>query len=289
MSNFSEDEGRKVLRRAFIQKASLLAGVCLLDCDAFAGQADRSKMVRTLDDDEVIHGKVNFQSGHDRIDAYLSRPKKEGRFPIVLVVAGNTFDEEYIQDMTVKLAQAGLIGVSPNILSLQKDSMTAEEKRRVFAEEITDDRIFQDLHATISYVKTQRFAGKRKIGITGFCFGGRCALMFAARSKDIGAVVPFYGNLRTPPFANRKEDPLDVLSKIKAPVQGHYAQNDAEIPPDQLRTFEETLKKQGTGVEVFTYNAPHGFFAYNRKSYNDEAAKLSWQRASEFLKKTLNH
>ena len=111
--------------------------------------------------------------------------------------------------------------------------------------------------------------------------------MFAARSKKIGAAVPFYGNLKTPPFANRKEDPLDILDKIKVPVQGHYSQTDAEIPPDQLNQFESALKKLGNQVEIFTYNAPHGFFAYNRKSYNAEAAGLSWQRTVEFFKKIL--
>jgi carboxymethylenebutenolidase len=187
-----------------------------------------------------------------------------------------------------RIAGLALVFLTANIYSLQKDTMTQAEKRKVFAEQITDERIFQDLQAAIAYLKTQNFIKRGKIGITGFCSGGRCALMFAARSKEIGAVVPFYGNLRTAPFANRKADPLDVSDKIKAPVQGHYSQIDAEIPPEQLKTFQESLKAGGTEVEIFTYEAPHGFFAYTRPTYNADAAKLAWSRTVKFLLRHLS-
>jgi carboxymethylenebutenolidase len=165
--------------------------------------------------------------------------------------------------------------------------MTAEEKRKVFAEQITDERIFQDLQASIDYLKQQAFANGNHVGIMGFCFGGRCALMFAAKSKSIDAVAPFYGNLRTPPLANRKQDPLDVLDHIRVPVQGHYSDNDPEIPADQLSSFQEALKRHHTSIEVFTYKAPHGFFAYTRQTYDQEAAETSWQRTASFFTRTL--
>jgi carboxymethylenebutenolidase len=287
MSNFSDSVSNGVTRRAFILNASV-AGFCLLNCETSAQQIEPRDVPKALDDKTVAHAKVRFKSGTGIIDAYLARPKKKGRYPIVIVVTGSSIGDEYVRNMTAMLAQEGFVGVAPNIFSLQKETMTLDEKRKVFAEQITDERIFQDLQAAIDYLKTQNFIKRGKIGITGFCFGGRCALMFAARSKEIGAVVPFYGNLRTPPFANRKEDPLDVLEKIKAPVQGHYAQNDAEIPTEQLNRFQESLKVAGTKVEIFTYEAPHGFFSYNRPTYNAVAAKLAWSRTVEFLRRQLN-
>lgn len=287
MSNFSEFVDKKVPRRDFIMKAAAATAFCLLNCEISAQQIETPQIVKALDDENVIHGKVNFKSGDGEIDAYLSHPKKKGRYPIVIVITGNSISEEYIRNMTATFAQNGFVGIAPNIFSLQKDSMTAEEKRKVFVEQITDERIFQDLQAAIDYLKKQNFVKKKRIGITGFCFGGRCALMFAAKSKEIDAVVPFYGNLRTPSFANRKEDPLDVLDKIKVPVQGHYSETDAEIPLEQLKNFEESLRKQGTKIEIFRYSAPHGFFAYTRQTYNEEAAQISWQRTVDFFKKTL--
>lgn len=273
-------------RRDFL-KATSAAGFCLLGCETFGQGMEPPKIVRALDDPGVIHGRVSFPSGDSEIDAYLSRPKRTGRFPIVIVITGNSIDEEYIQNTTAMLAQKDFVGIAPNIYSLQQSSMTAEEKRKVFAEQITDQRIFQDLQAAIDYLKEQSFAKSSLIGIMGFCFGGRCALMFAAHSKEIDAVAPFYGNLRTPAFANRKEDPLDVLNRIRVPVQGHYSDNDDEIPQAQLETFQQVLKRQRTPVEIFTYKAPHGFFAYTRRTYDKEAAETSWKRTVDFFRRTL--
>jgi carboxymethylenebutenolidase len=288
MSNFSEIEKSENSRRNFIKTAAVLAGMCLLNCDVRGQEYAITAYERALDDENIISERVKVKSGNSEIDAFLSRPKKKGRYPIVVVVSGSTFDDEYIQNMTAKFAQEKFVSISPNIFSLQKDSMTMDEKRKVLAEQITDENIFRDLEAAIDYLKQQKFAKRKKIGVTGFCFGGRCALMFAAHDKKIDAVVPFYGNLKTPAFANRKQDPVDIVNQIKIPVQGHYSENDEEIPLEQLKKFETNLKNQGTEVEVFTYQAPHGFFAYNRKSYNAEAAQLSWQRTIDFFKKNLN-
>lgn len=284
-----EDERsrRKVKRRDFIVQASTVAGFCLLNCDSPASQAQSTSVTRALDDPNIEHGKISFRSGDAEIDAYLSRPKKQGRFPVVIVITGNSVNEEYIQNTTAMLAQENFIGIAPNIFSLQKDTMTAEEKRKVFVEQITDERIFHDLQAAVEYVKGQKYARASRIGVMGFCFGGRCALMFAAKSKEIDAVAPFYGNLRTPSFANRKQDPLDVLSQLRVPIQGHYAVNDPEIPTEQLKTLESALKANKVPVELFTYDAPHGFFAYTRQTYRAEAAQLAWQRTAAFFRKYL--
>jgi Dienelactone hydrolase and related enzymes len=288
MSKLDEFFATGVSRRDFIVQASTAAGFCLLNCDGAAGQADTTTIVKALDNNQVIHGKVSFPSGQETIDAYLARPRRQGRFPVVIVVTGNSISEEYIQNTTALLAEKDFVGIAPNIFSLQKDSMSAEEKRRVFVEQITDENIFRDLQSSIDYLKTQNFARPKRMGIMGFCFGGRCALMFAVKSKEIAAVAPFYGNLRTPAFANRKQDPLDLLDQIKVPVQGHYSDNDPEILLDQLKSLEMNLHARGVPVEIFTYAAQHGFFAYTRRTYQAEAAKTSWQRTAEFFRKHLS-
>jgi carboxymethylenebutenolidase len=287
MKEANESIREIVSRRDFICQASTAAGFCVLNCEGLPAQTAPA-ITKALDDPNVVHGKVGFRSGDGDIDAYLARPKMKGQFPIVIVITGNSINEEYIQNTTAMAAQREFVGVAPNIFSLQKDSMTPAEKRKVFVEQITDDLIFRDLQSTIDYLKGQKFARATRIGIMGFCFGGRCALMFAAKSKEIDAVAPFYGNLRTPPFANRKQDPLDLLEQIRVPVQGHYSNNDAEVPPEQLKTLESTLKRNRVPVEVFTYDAPHGFFAYTRSTYRAEAARISWQRTAAFFKKYLD-
>src|SRR5262249_62419377 len=109
-----------------------------------------------------------------------------------------------------------------DIFARQRPEMSADEKRRIFVEQITDERIFADLDAAAAHLARQPFVRGQRIGATGFCFGGRCALMYAARNANVVAVVPFYGNLKTPEFAKRASHPIDVVERIHAAVQGDY-------------------------------------------------------------------
>ena len=120
----------------------------------------------------------------------------------------------------------------------------------------------------------------------GFCGGGWQALLCAALINDIAAVVPFYApvSLRLP----GRKTPMDVVKNLKVPIQGHYGKRDKGIPLADVKKFEDALRAQGTPVEIFTYEAGHGFFAYNRnEAYQPEAAKLAWSRAMRFFKECL--
>jgi carboxymethylenebutenolidase len=282
----SDDKGTFTRRDFLCGAASMLAGVSMLNPEGLSQQIS-APVIKALDDPNITHGKVTFQSGADMIDGYLSRPKAKGRYPIVIVVAGNAISEEYIRNTTAILAQGGFVGLAPNIFSLQTDSMSAEEKRKIFTTQITDQHVFRDVQAGIDYLKRQSFVKRKHVGITGFCFGGRISLMFAASSKEIDAVVPFYGNLRLPPEFNRPVNPFDIVSRIKAPVQGHYALTDTGIPQSDVKKFFEMLQAQGTRAELYNYEAEHGFFAYTRPTYNAGAAKLAQTRMLEFFRQHL--
>lgn len=287
MSSAEEPKKDVLTRRDFLCGATaIMAGVSIFNSDV-PSQGTNAPVIKALDDPTIRHGKVTFRSGTDTIDGYLSRPKARGRYPLVLVVAGNKISEEYIPNTTAILAQGGFVGLAPNIFSLQTDSMSAEEKQKIFRTEITDEHVFRDLQAGIDYVKKQSFVKRRRVGVTGFCFGGRIALMFAARSREVGAVVPFYGTLRLPPEANRPIGPFDVVDRISAPVQGHYALKDAGIEQADVKKFFEMLQKQGTKTELYNYEAEHGFFAYTRPVYNADAAKVAQSRMLRFFEKHL--
>ncbi len=294
MSRFGEKDTAQVTRRDFLSRAALFAGYCALSCELEAQQptaASGVPPVQALDDKNVIHGRVTFKSGTEDLDAYLARPNKKGRFPIVVIVAGNPPYEEYVRNMTAMFAQIGFVGIAPNIYSVQKDAKTLEQLRKILAEKITDAKIFRDIRSSISYAKQQGFGKSNRVAVTGFCFGGRCALMFAATYPiEVRAVVPFYGNLKTPAFAGRELDPVDVVARIKAPVLGHYAETDPEIPLAQLKDFEAAVKKNNSNTQIFTYaGAHHGFFAHTQATYNPEVSKIAWERTVEFLKKYLGH
>jgi carboxymethylenebutenolidase len=287
MSEFSRERPQEISRREWLKVAATAAVMCVLDCNDGEAQVVDHQVKRALDDPRVSHDLIEFQGGDALIGGYLAHPKKEGSFPAVVVITGSSIRDEYVQNMTAMLAQAGFVGFAPDIFALQKPEMPLEEKRRIFVEQITDERIFADLDAAAAYLAKQPFVRGQKIGTTGFCFGGRCALMYATRNANVAAVVPFYGNLKTPEFAKRTTDPVDVVDRIHAAVQGHYSKDDDEIPLPQLSQFESDLNRNHTEAKFYTYDAPHGFFAYGRSTYNDAAARKSWKRAVEFFHKHL--
>src|SRR5262245_51715678 len=233
MSRFLEKDTQYVTRRGFLSQAALFAGYCVLSCELEAQQPNATygvPVVKALDDVNVTHGRVTFKSDTEDLDGYLARPNKKGKFPIVVVIAGNPPYEEYIRNLTAMLAQIGFVAIAPNIHSLQTGATTPEQSRKLLAEKTTDEKIFRDIRSSVAYAKAQGFGKANRVAVTGFCFGGRCALMFGAEHpKEARAVVPFYGNLKTPAFAGRKQDPIDVAGKIRVPVQGHYAEHDPEI------------------------------------------------------------
>ncbi len=256
--------------------------------------AQQPAKVRAINDPNVVHSKVEFPSGSDIIDGYLARPKKKGRYPVVLVIPGNWIVEPYIQETAAMLAQGEFIGLAINVFHFFPKVETYEDTEKIpwqttqqlVRDHYRDERINQDVQAAIDYLRSQSFVRKNSVGIIGFCGGGASALLSAAGVKDIGAVVPFYAPV-TLKFPERKT-PMEVAGNIRVPVQGHYGTKDKGISLNDVKKFEQTLRSQGPRIEIYTYEAGHGFFAYNRdESYDPEAAKLAWTRTRTFLKRHL--
>src|SRR4029453_17473955 len=111
-------------RREWLKAAATAAVVCVLDCKDGEAQVADHKIKRALDDPRVSHDLIEFQGGDARIGGYLARPKKEGRFPAVMVITGSSIRDEYVQNMACMLAQAGFVGFAPDIFALQKPEMS---------------------------------------------------------------------------------------------------------------------------------------------------------------------
>ena len=299
MSDTKDARQEGLTRRGFIcgAAAAAVAGVSVLGSTAFGQQPNEQ---RAINDSSITHGKVEFKSGNHMVDGYLARPVRKGRYPAVIILPGNWITEPYIPETAAMLAQNGLVGMVVNTFYLFPKRATFEESRqipweetqKILREQITDELIYQDTQAGVEFLKSQAFVKKGRQGVTGFCFGGRNALLFAARSSDIGAVVPFYGPVVALPGVTREERPTqpldaDVVKRIRVPVQGHYGTRDRAVELQPVRQFEQALRAQGTTVELYTYEAEHGFFAYNRPTYRPEDARLALTRMLSFFKKHL--
>ncbi len=265
-------------RRSFLIGAAGLAGIASLQVQGVNAQTKQPE-TRVLDDPRVQHGKVTFKhNGVDTIDGYIARPKGEGVYPAVIVIAGNVITEEYIPNTCAALALGGFVGLAPNIFhTLPESAKTPEERLKALADH-TDDDVLLDIQAGVDYLRTQAFVKKGGVGSLGFCYGGRIAMLHGARSREVDAVVPFH------PAAVTAQE----IARLKSPVQVHSGTADRAVPLSRLRELERILKAQSTRNEFHFYEgADHGFLAYTRPQYNPDAAKLSWTRTMQFLRKSL--
>ncbi len=273
-------ESKETGRRSFLTAATAsVLGLAALNKSATARQQEKQPETRVLDDPRIQHGRVTFKhGGQETIDGYLARPKAEGVYPSVLVIAGNRITEEYIPNTCAALALAGFVGLAPNIFHLLPDSAkTPEEMRKALAQH-TDLDVLEDIETGADYLRSQPFVKAGRMGVLGFCYGGRMAMLYGARSREIEAVVPFHPGPVTPV----------EIARLKIPVQVHCGTADRNVSVASIRKLEEMLRAQATPVEVFLYEgADHGFLAYTRPYYKPDAARLAWSRTIQFLTRSL--
>lgn len=277
---FSDDcNDERPDRRSFLVSATAtIAGLTFL-AGRDANSQSKQPETRVLDDPRIQHGRVVFKhNGVETIDAYLARPKADGAYPALLVIAGNRISEEYIPNTCAALAVAGFVGLAPNIFHTLPDSArTLEEMRKANADH-TDLDVLEDIQAGADYLRTQTFVKAGGMGVLGFCYGGRMAMLHGARSRDIDVVVPFHPGKVT----------ATEIARLKSPVQVHCGTADRNVSVESIRDLEKMLRAQSTPVEVHLYEgADHGFLAYTRPFYKPDAAKLAWERTTAFLHKYL--
>jgi carboxymethylenebutenolidase len=266
-------------RRSFLVSATTTIASLTFLPQGLANSQTKQPETRVLDDPRIQHGRVVFKhNGVETIDGYLARPKAEGIYPAVLVIAGNRITEEYIPNTCAALALAGYVGLAPNIFHPLPDSArTPEEMRKALANH-NDFDVLEDIEAGADYLRTQSFVKAGAMGVLGFCYGGRMAMLYGARFRDIDVVVPFHPGKVT----------AAEIARLKSPVQVHCGTADRNVAVADIRELEKMLRAQSTPVEVHLYEgADHGFLAYTRPYYRPDAAKLAWTRTTEFLRKYL--
>lgn len=276
-------------RREFLAGATG-AVVGLAASGTILGQATQYKdaPTRVLDDPTVTHGPVMFQhQKRDIIGGYLARPKADGIYPSVIVIAGNVITEEYIPNTCAALAVAGFVGLAPNIFHPPIGTPQRLDSQREDYVGHSDNDALVDINIGIDYLRRQPFvrqegevpfARLHGLGVVGFCYGGRLALMLGARSADVDAVVAYHPG----PFTAVE------MTRLNAPVLVHQGNADRALPEGQTATLIKNLKAHKIPTEAYWYEgADHGFLAYTRPTYKPDAAKLSWDRTIAFLRKNL--
>jgi len=230
-------------------------------------------------------------SGGFAVPVYEARPAATGNYPVVIVIPEVFGMHEHIRDVTRRFAREGFLAVTfePYAREGGVKHLPDLEAVRKIADPVPDARVMADLDAVVAWAKKHPSAKPDRVGMTGFCRGGMHTLLYAARSRELKAAVPWYGQLRpalTPGV--RTEGPLDVAARIEAPVLGLYGAEDLGIPVADVREMESRMKAAGRTAEFLIYpGAPHAFFADYRPSYRAEAAKDAWGRCIAWFNRYL--
>ena len=242
----------------------------------------------TTSSEGLVAGEVKIPVQGGEIPGYRAMPATGNNFPTILVVQEVFGVHEWIKDICRRLAKMGYYAIAPELYARQGDPMKISDTNQLMKDivsKVSDQQVTGDLDAAVAYAKSTGKADTAKLGITGFCWGGRIVWMYAGHNPNLKAAVAWYGQVAISFHAGDKT-PLDIVSNIKAPVLGLYGGDDPGIPPETTRKINDAMKSAGKTVEIVTYpGAPHGFLADYRPSYQKEASEDGWKRMLAWFKK----
>ena len=243
----------------------------------------------TTDTGGLIAGEVKIPVSDGQIPAYRAMPATDGSHPVVLVVQEIFGVHEHIKDICRRLAKLGYAAIAPELYARQGDVSKLSTVQQIVSEvvaKVPDAQVMSDLDATVAWTKTSGNSDTDRLGITGFCWGGRIVWLYAAHNAHLKAGVAWYGRLVGPTDALHPQNPIDVVASLHAPVLGLYGGADAGIPVETVETMRQALKGAHQPSEIVVYpDTPHGFNADYRDSYRKEQATDGWKRLVEWFKK----
>jgi carboxymethylenebutenolidase len=197
---------------------------------------------------------------------------------------------EWVKDITRRVGHLGAFAIAPDYYFRAEtngvDLTKIDDMQKLFpiVNAKTDTELFADLDATVAWAKSQG-GDTSRLGIMGFCRGGRTVWHYSTHNPNLKAGVAFYGTLVDKSDAAPKSS-IDLAAEVKEPVLGLYGEADAGIPPDQVKQMEAALKAAGKTAEFYEYpGAPHGFVADYRPSYRKGAAEDAWNKMTAWFKK----
>jgi carboxymethylenebutenolidase len=231
---------------------------------------------------EATTSTVKIKAADGDMGAFLARPSGAGKHPAVIVIMEAFGLNAHIKEVAKRLAAEGYVALAPDVYYRQPNAVVGYDQLPEAIRLMTslqDDKIVADMAATMSYLQSQEFVRGDRIGITGFCMGGRISFLTACKNADIKASAPFYGG--------GIGGLLDHAPKITCPMLLFFGDQDPFIPNEEVANIQATLAKLHKQAEVKVYaGAPHGFFCNERDSYRPDAARDAWERLKTFL---VNH
>ena len=269
----------KISRRAFVV-GSLATGFALAVLPVSAETI-------TTDTQGLVTGDVSIPVSDGLIPGYRAMPATNGPFATVVVVHEIFGVHEHIKDLCRRLGKLGYFAVSPYLYAREGDVTRMADIKAIMdiVIQVPDRQVAADLDATVRWAQRTKSANIAKLGITGFCWGGRQVWLYAAHNPALTAGVAWYGPLERPKSDASPDNPIDLVGQINAPILGLYGGADEGIPVKQIDAMRAALKAARKPSEIVIYpDTPHGFNADYRPSYRPAQAADGWKRMRAWFK-----
>ena len=235
--------------------------------------------------DGLTAGEVMIDVNGFKMPAYRAAPAGKIGLPVVLVLSEIFGVHEYIADTARRFAKAGYLAIAPELFVRQGDAQSYGEMAKLIAEviaKVPDAQVMADLDATVKWAAANGGDAK-KLGVTGFCWGGRQVWLYAAHNPAVKAGVAWYGRLVGQTSDLNPKHPVDVAAGLHGPVLGLYGAADTGIPLDTVDKMKTALAAGNAAAKASSFvvypDAPHAFHADYRPSFRKEPAEDGWKRA----------
>lgn len=283
------DEDQNWVRSTQFDRRAAMAGTAAIVGYALAAQPVSAAAI-TTDTNGIDAAMVSFTSGDIKMAAYRAKPKSVRNAPVIIVVQEIFGLHEWVRDIVRRFAKAGYYAIAPDLYQRQGDATKVADFKLLIGNivsKVPDAQVMGDLDALTRFVGRDGGNGA-KIGITGFCWGGRITWLYAAHNPKVKAGVAWYGRVIGKPTELQPQNPIDKVNGLIVPVLGLYGALDKGITVADVETMNAALKgaNKRSMIKLFA-GADHGFLADYRPSYNPAAAKEGWADALAWFKRYL--
>ncbi len=259
---------------------------------ALAVQPVQADSTIVTDGAGLTAGEVGIPTADGTMPAYRAQPAQGGDFPVILVVQEIFGVHEHIKDICRRLAKLGYQAIAPELYARQGDPRQYASIPELLAKvvsKVPDSQVMADLDACVAWSKANG-GDTARLGITGFCWGGRIVWLYAAHNPAVRAGVAWYGRLAGVASELTPKYPLDVAGELNGPVLGLYGGLDQGSPMDVVEKMRKALAEaanpasRASVIHVYP-DAPHAFFADYRPSYRKAEAEDGWRRMQAWFRK----
>lgn len=275
-----------------LSRRTAMVGTALGSTFALSVQPVSAQTMIVTPSDGLTAGEVKVKTGDGKeMAAYRAMPASGQGFGTVLVVQEIFGVHAHIADLCRRFAKAGYYAIAPELYFRQGDPKGYTEIPKLLSEvvaKVPDAQVMGDLDACVAFAKGEGKADTARLGITGFCWGGRIVWLYAASNPGLKAGVAWYGRVEGTSTELAPKNPIDLVKDLKAPVLGLYGGADTGIPNDGVDRMRAALKAGSAAAqksEIVTYpDTPHAFNADYRPSYRKDQAEDGWKRALAWFK-----